>query len=121
MVLYYIIAALVLIADQAVKWAVSRSMNIGQEIPLIPGVVGLASVRNQGAAFGILQGQITFFIIATTIVVIGIMLYLPKAHLQDKFLAYGLALVLGGALGNFADRVIRGGHDSSLLYQLPRF
>ncbi|MEF3305679.1 signal peptidase II [Paenibacillus sp. GYB003] len=83
-------------------------MKIGQEIPLIPGVLGLASIRNKGAAFGILQGQITFLIIATTVVLIGIMLYLPKAHREKTILPYGLALILGGALGNFIDRVFKG-------------
>lgn len=105
---YYFIALCVIIADHAVKWLVSTYMKIGQEIPLIPGVLGLASIRNRGAAFGILQGQIIFFIIATTVVLIGIMIYLPKAHRENTMLPYGLALILGGALGNFIDRVFRG-------------
>ncbi|RIX46576.1 lipoprotein signal peptidase [Paenibacillus nanensis] len=105
---YYCIALFVMIADHTAKWLVSAYMKIGQEIPLIPGVLGLASIRNRGAAFGILQGQIPFFIIATTVVLIGIMLYLPKAHREKTILPYGLALILGGALGNFIDRVMKG-------------
>jgi len=105
---YYFIALCVIIADHAAKWLVSTYMKIGQEIPLIPGVLGLASIRNRGAAFGIFQGQITFFIIATTVVLIGIMIYLPKAHREKTILRYGLALILGGALGNFIDRVFKG-------------
>lgn len=108
MFLYYFIALCVIMADHAAKWLVSTYMNIGQEIPLIPGVLGLASIRNRGAAFGILQGQTLFFIIATTVVLIGIMLYLPKARRESTILAYGLALILGGALGNFIDRVLKG-------------
>jgi len=52
---FYFIAACVFIADHAVKWLVSTNMKIGQEVLLIPGVLGLASVRNSGAAFGILR------------------------------------------------------------------
>ncbi|OZB96903.1 signal peptidase II [Paenibacillus sp. XY044] len=105
---YYFIAMCVIIADHAAKWLVSAYMKIGQEIPLIPGILDLASIRNRGAAFGILQGQILFFIIATTVVLIGIMLYLPKAHRENTILPYGLALILGGAMGNFIDRVFKG-------------
>lgn len=105
---YYLVALCVMIADHASKWLVSTYMKIGQEIPLIPGFLGLASIRNRGAAFGILQGQTTFFIIATTVVLIGIVLYLPYAHREKTILPYGLALILGGALGNYIDRVSKG-------------
>jgi len=105
---FYFIAACVFIADHAVKRLVSTNMKIGQEILLIPGVLGLASVRNSGAAFGILQGQLLFFIVATTVILAGIVFYLPKARLEGKMVSYGLALIMGGALGNFIDRIFKG-------------
>ncbi|MBB6675359.1 signal peptidase II [Cohnella nanjingensis] len=108
MVRYYSIAIGIIIADHVVKWLVSAYMAIGQQITIIPGVFGLASVRNRGAAFGMLQDQRSFFLIATSVVLVGVSLYLRKTYREKKLLSYGLALILGGALGNFIDRVFKG-------------
>ena len=108
MLRYYILAIFVLTVDQLTKWAVATYMNMGQTIPLIPGVFHLTSHRNRGAAFGILQNQRVFFIVVTIIIVIGIIVYLRKVYREQKFLSFGLSFVLGGALGNFVDRAIKG-------------
>lgn len=108
MLRYYIIAAIVLLIDQAAKWAVVAYMKIGQTIPLIQGIFHLTSIRNSGAAFGILQNQRIFFIVVTIIVVIGIAYYIRKIYREQKFVPYALSLILGGALGNFVDRAIKG-------------
>ncbi|MCQ6562749.1 signal peptidase II [Paenibacillus mendelii] len=105
---YFLVVIGVTIADHIVKWLISMYMTIGQQITVIPGVFGLTSIRNRGAAFGMLQGQRVFFIIATSIVLIGIILYLYKIHREKKLLSYGFALILGGALGNFIDRIYKG-------------
>nr|WP_033396526.1 signal peptidase II [Cohnella laeviribosi] len=95
-------------ADQVTKWAVSTYMDMEETIPLIPNVFHLTSHRNRGAAFGILQNQRVFFIVVTIIIVIGIIVYLRKVYREQKFLSFGLSFVLGGALGNFVDRAIKG-------------
>ncbi|WP_019007668.1 signal peptidase II [Cohnella laeviribosi] len=108
MLRYYILAIFVLMADQVTKWAVSTYMDMEETIPLIPNVFHLTSHRNRGAAFGILQNQRVFFIVVTIIIVIGIIVYLRKVYREQKFLSFGLSFVLGGALGNFVDRAIKG-------------
>lgn len=108
MLRYYILAIFSVLADQIAKWAVVTYMNLGQTLPLIPGVFHLTSHRNRGAAFGILQNQRLFFLIITSIVVIGVIIYLQKTHREQKLLSYALAFILGGALGNFFDRAIKG-------------
>lgn len=108
MLRYYIVALLAFIVDQVIKWVVATNMTIDQKITVIPGVIGLTSIRNRGAAFGMLQNQRLFFIVITSIVLIGIILYLRKIYREQTFLSYGLALILGGALGNFVDRAING-------------
>jgi len=105
---YYILAIFVLTVDQLTKRAVATYMNMGQTIPLIPGVFHLTSHRNRGAAFGILQNQRVFLIVITIIVIIGIIVYLRKVYREKKFFSYGLSFVLGGTLGNFVDRAIKG-------------
>lgn len=108
MIRYGLTAIGVFALDHIVKWLVVAYMTIGQQITLIPGVIGLASIRNRGAAFGILQGQRLFFILITSAVLIGIILYLRKTYREKKLLSYGLAIIWGGAFGNFIDRVAKG-------------
>ncbi|WP_313997576.1 signal peptidase II [uncultured Paenibacillus sp.] len=105
---YYVMAAIALIVDQIIKWSVATYMDIGQRIPMIPGFIQLTSIRNRGAAFGILQNQRLFFIVITAIVLVGIVVYLRKTYREQKLLSSALALILAGALGNFVDRARNG-------------
>src|SRR5690606_37917165 len=59
------------------------------------------------AAWGILQGQMWFFYVITIIVIIGIIYYMQKAAKGKPLLGISLGLMLGGAIGNFIDRVFR--------------
>ncbi|MGM8211821.1 signal peptidase II [Virgibacillus sp. W0430] len=107
MLLYYIIALLVIGFDQITKWIVVSKMDLYEQIPIIDNFFYLTSHRNKGAAWGILQDQMVFFYIITTIVVIGIIYYMEKHARENKLLAYALSLILGGAIGNFIDRLFR--------------
>ncbi|KAB8139152.1 signal peptidase II [Gracilibacillus oryzae] len=116
--MYYIIAVIVLILDQLWKSAIVKWMEVGQTIPLWEGVFHITSLRNKGAAFGILQGQRWFFIIVTLIVVLGIIYYLQTEGRKNRRISFALSLLLGGALGNFFDRLIRGEVVDSLDFRL---
>ncbi|MCG3413451.1 signal peptidase II [Staphylococcus massiliensis] len=116
--IYYIIAVIVLIIDQLWKSAIVIWMEIGQTIPLWEGVFHITSLRNKGAAFGILQGQRWFFIIVTLIVVLGIIYYLQTEGRNNRRISFALSLLLGGAIGNFFDRLIRGEVVDSLDFRL---
>jgi signal peptidase II len=75
-------------------------------IPLIPGIVHFTHVRNTGIAFSMLEGKIPVILIASAVVMLGIILTERKAA-GRLGLAYGIALSLplGGALGNMIDRI----------------
>ncbi|PNZ99187.1 signal peptidase II [Staphylococcus massiliensis CCUG 55927] len=111
-------AVIVLIIDQLWKSAIVKWMEIGQTIPLWEGVFHITSLRNKGAAFGILQGQRWFFIIVTLIVVLGIIYYLQTEGRNNRRISFALSLLLGGAIGNFFDRLIRGEVVDSLDFRL---
>lgn len=104
---YYVIAFIVIVIDQLSKWAIVKTMAYGEQITIIEDFFYLTSHRNKGAAWGILQGQMLFFYIITTVVVIGIIYYMQKYARESKTLAIALSLILGGALGNFIDRLFR--------------
>ncbi|WP_246608674.1 signal peptidase II [Paenibacillus agaridevorans] len=105
---YYVISIIVLVVDQIVKRLVVVNMKLDQEIPLIPEFIQLTSIRNRGAAFGILQNQRVLFILITVVVLALILIYLKKVYRGNVVLSSGLAFIMGGALGNFVDRARKG-------------
>ncbi|WP_019003899.1 signal peptidase II [Cohnella laeviribosi] len=108
MLYFYLLSLFVYIIDQLIKWAVVRNMRVGESISMIDGIISLTSHRNRGAAFGILQNQTWFLVLFTVVAIVFLIYYLQKVHRSNKTAAYGLSLVLGGAFGNFTDRLARG-------------
>ncbi|PLR87541.1 signal peptidase II [Bacillus sp. V33-4] len=106
-VFYYLIAIFVIVVDQWTKWLVVKTMELGESIEIIENFLYITSHRNRGAAWGILEGQMGFFYIITIIVIVGIVYYIQKAAKGKRLLGVSLGLMLGGAIGNFIDRVWR--------------
>jgi signal peptidase II len=109
--LQIIIIALAVAADQLTKFLlVPMLLQLPDyTMTVIPGVFKLTYVGNEGASFGILQGAQVFFIIVTVIVlIVGAVLMIKTRHRQGLFLKISLSLVIGGAIGNFIDRVFFG-------------
>lgn len=104
---YYILAAAVIALDQWTKWLIVKNMEIGDSITIIDNFLYITSHRNSGAAWGILQGQMWFFYVITAVVIVGIMYYIHKAAKGKWLMGISLGLLLGGAIGNFIDRVLR--------------
>lgn len=105
--IFYVIALVAIILDQISKWLIVKNMEIYEQITIIPNFFWITSHRNKGAAWGILQDQMIFFYIITVIVIVAIIYYLEKHTAESKLLQIGLTLILGGAIGNFIDRVFR--------------
>ena len=105
------IAAAVLVFDRLSKFVATDYLTRHGEIQLAP-FLNLVLVHNTGAAFGFLSGaggwQNLFFIIVAVAASAFILWMSWRLDKKDKLLAIGLMLVLGGALGNLADRLIYG-------------
>ena len=113
------VAALVGI-DQLIKlWAVQTLQPVGA-MPLIPHVVELRFVLNQGMAFSLLSGKQLFLIIATSaallLVAYGLFFRSRGKRLQQA----ALVLVLGGGIGNLIDRVLSGGLHQPAVHAVCR-
>lgn len=105
MIVYLLLALAVFALDQATKWIIKTRLELFETIPVLGEFFSITSVRNRGAAFGILQGQQAFFLIITVVFLVGISWYLHRMAKERKALtATGLAMMLGGAVGNFIDR-----------------
>ena len=108
--LYSIVGLLVIILDQAVKFWVSDTLFGTDVVRFIPGVLSLVNVHNDGAAFSFLSGQGAriYFIIATGVFVILVIIALATNFIRGKLSRWCLVLVAAGGLGNMIDRVIYG-------------
>lgn len=103
------LAVLVFTADQVSKQIVANSLLLGESRPVIDGVFHFSYLRNPGAAFGILPDH-TEVLLILTLYVLAAIVYLGIRIADDRpMLQVALGLVLGGTLGNFSDRVLRGG------------
>ena len=106
--LYAILAVLLVLADQAVKFAVRANIGPGQSIPFIPYVMDLTYVRNTGAAFSILSRH-TWLLTLTSAVVVLVMCWLiVKGFFQNALGRWAAVLVLAGGMGNLIDRAVFG-------------
>lgn len=104
---YYSLAVILIGIDQWTKMLVVRHMELYESISVLGDVFFLTSHRNTGAAWGILEDQMIFFYIITVVVVAGIIYYMQKHAKGQPLFATALAFVLGGAIGNFIDRLFR--------------
>lgn len=107
MLFYYGLAAFVIILDQWTKWLVVQNMKLGERIGIAEPYFGLLSHRNRGAAWGMLEGQMWLFYIVTIIVIAGIIYFFHKEAKGYPLFGLSLMLLLGGAIGNFIDRLWR--------------
>jgi len=100
-----VIAALVLVADIVSKAAVVATMRPQQVIHVVGHYLELTNTRNSGAAFSVGTGATVLFT-AVAVVVVVVILRTAK-RLRSIGWAICLGLLLGGALGNFVDRLFR--------------
>ena len=106
-----LLPALVVIAlDQITKVAVIRTLQPYEAISVIPGFFNLVHVRNPGIAFGLLSqlGAAWSRILLsalTTAAIILLIYWFGRVRDKDRRAAFGLSLVIGGAVGNLIDRL----------------
>ena len=103
---YLLFAGLIAAADQFTKYLVVQSIPLYEKLPLLPGVLGLTHVRNQGAAFSSFQGMrwlfVLIFVVLTLVVVYE---YFKKPMPFTALERWSIAAIYGGGLGNMIDRV----------------
>ncbi|WP_082000492.1 signal peptidase II [Arthrobacter sp. PAMC 25486] len=99
------VAAFAYACDQVTKWWVSSTMEIGETIPVIPGVLQWYHILNSGAAFSI--GENFTWVFSIIMALVAVVIIVMSRRIRSVWWAIGLGLVLGGALGNLTDRLFR--------------
>ena len=104
-IVLWLVAIIVIVVDQASKqWALS-ALSDGRHTELFGRALGLVLVRNPGAAFSFATGQTWIFALIASFVVAVIIRV--SRNLASRSWAVALGLVLGGAVGNLIDRLLR--------------
>lgn len=110
--LYAIIAAIILIGDQWLKYWVTVNITLSTgEATLIPGVVKLVNIHNSGAAFGFLSDAAYarwLFLGIAALFIIVIVVVLAKHLFKSRFANWCAVMALAGAVGNCIDRALYG-------------
>ena len=110
--LYAIIAAIILIGDQWLKYWVTVNITLSTgDVALIPGVVKLVNIHNSGAAFGFLSNTEYarwLFLGIAALFIIVIVVVLAKHLFKSRFANWCAVLALAGAVGNCIDRALYG-------------
>ena len=101
------IACLVVALDQGTKALATRFLAGGQNVTLIPGVLGLRYAENTGMAFSMLSGRGWLLGVVSAGVIVAAWLLLRRYRL-GKNAKCAAMLMLGGAVGNMLDRFITG-------------
>ena len=94
-------------ADQGIKALVEGSLRVGQSVPLVPGLLSLTHIKNDGGAFGILGGSQVLLLLGSAVAV-GVVLWMLLSGPGSRATTYGCGLILGGAAGNLLDRLTAG-------------
>ena len=107
---WFAVAAALVLADQLAKWAALSLLRPGESVA-VTGFFNLLLVFNRGAAFSFLADAAGWqqpFFIAVALIAAAVVSWLLWRNPARRLLCAGLALILGGALGNLWDRVAYG-------------
>lgn len=107
---WFFISAVIVVLDLYTKHLVQQAFQYGEHLT-ITSFFDLVRYHNEGAAFSFLAdagGWQKLFFSAVSVVAIIVISYLIRKHQTEKLFCLGLALVLGGAIGNLYDRVTLG-------------
>ena len=110
--IWYLLSLVVVILDQWTKWLAETNLTFLEPVPVIEPFLNWTLAYNYGAAFSFLADaggwQKWFFSGLALLMSLFLIGYLIKAPRKAKLLSVGLALVLGGAIGNLIDRLLNG-------------
>lgn len=107
--LYYLIIAVIAFMDQMIKLIVVSQVNLFQKITLIPGVLDLTHIRNDGAAYNLFSQSTIILVLMPSAVMLAGLIYMGFAYkTKNPLLLIAIAMVIGGGLGNLIDRIAKG-------------
>ncbi len=107
---FFVVLILIIVGcvgvDQLTKIIVCNTLEVGERVPFLKGFFEFVHVKNDGMAFGLLGEHRWVFITVSTIGIIAIGVYLFRFSKESKLTKIGMALIVGGGIGNMIDRCL---------------
>jgi signal peptidase II len=123
---HFLIALLIVLLDRATKWIVAEDISLHDGIQVIPGFFRITHVENRGAAFGLFadspaEWKIAMLVLFSIVALVVVTALLWRNSHAMTTTGIGLALILGGAVGNLWDRLLNGRVVDFLLFYIGRY
>lgn len=106
--LYFAVAALVVIIDQASKRIIWEIYKFDGGTDVLGGVLRITLSKNTGAVMGLLAGSKTLLLVVTIVSITALIIFAYRMRYAPVFKRICLGLILGGAFGNLIDRIASG-------------
>jgi signal peptidase II len=108
-----LIVGIIVVLDQITKWLIAHTLSLHESVPVFDSFFHITHERNTGAAFSLLAQapasfRQPFFLLATVAAVAVLLVLLKRVEAADTLTILAIAGILGGAIGNFIDRVLYG-------------
>ena len=97
-----------LLIDQAVKWRITETMVEGETVPVLGTLLRFTYIHNPGGVFGLSFGGRSLHLVLAVVALAAVCVMVLRMRSEGGLADVGLALLLGGALGNLVDRVLHG-------------
>ena len=105
--IFFILSAFIVLIDRGVKLWIAKTLEVGQALPFIPGVLRITHVENTGAAFSIFSNMRWPLVIISSVAVI-VLIFVILLYRDGETGRLGAAFMMGGAVGNLIDRAVMG-------------
>lgn len=107
------LSALIVVLDQLTKALIRSKLALHDSINVVPGMLDITHVRNTGAAFGMLNDmqfryKAGVMVLIAIVALVAVGMYATTLPRGQRVARLGLALILGGAVGNLIDRAMAG-------------
>lgn len=106
MIFFYGLVGFVVLLDQFSKFLALRYLSEQHSVSVIPHVLDFTLLKNAGVAFGLLSNYASLLFTMITISLVFLFLFVNRSHHETSLsIRWGLSLILGGAIGNWIDRL----------------
>ncbi|MBQ7357686.1 MAG: signal peptidase II [Clostridia bacterium] len=105
MYIWIILMLLGVFLDQISKYLIVLYMELYQSVEVIPGVFNFTYIQNEGAAFGSMSNSPWVFMVLSTVMIVGILVYMFWKKPQSRLLLSALTMIVAGGIGNMIDRI----------------
>jgi signal peptidase II len=107
------LSGIIVVVDQATKALVRSKLPLHDSVNVVPGMLDITHVRNTGAAFGMLNEmqfpyKAVVMVLVAVLALVAVAVYAITLPREQRVARFGLALILGGAVGNLIDRAMAG-------------